>query len=169
MALNNPPHKSLQTHTDPTRSPEDSEPESGNEEEEEEERELEELELEVKQMANKILEYRATLPDQLMTTCTSLLLAHRPVLPDLSSGSDPGTSRDSNPGEQATTSSREPFPTEEDPKTVEKVRLLKDKMSNNISAMPIVLKRMKECMSKIEKLDSYNGTIHPAFKMKKTS
>lgn len=50
-----------------------------------------------------------------------------------------------------------------------KIQLLKDKISSNVSAMPIVLKRMKECISKIDKLDSNNGIIHPAFKRKKTS
>lgn len=59
--------------------------------------------------------------------------------------------------------------TEGDQKIAEKVRLLKDKISSNISAMPIVLKRMKECMSKIENLDSYDGIIHPVFKKQNTS
>ena len=58
---------------------------------------------------------------------------------------------------------------EQDQEIAEKLQLLKDKISSNVSAMPIVLKRMKECISKIDKLDSYNGIIHPAFKRKKTS
>lgn len=50
--------------------------------EEEEEEEVEKLEADVKEMAHKILEYRATLPDQLRTTLASALAAQRPVSPD---------------------------------------------------------------------------------------
>ena len=56
---------------------------------------------------------------------------------------------------------------DEERRTEEKIRLLKEKISSNISAMPIVVKRMKECISRIEKLDSCNGIIHPAFKKQK--
>jgi hypothetical protein len=49
---------------------------------EEEEEEVEKLEADVKEMAHKILEYRATLPDQLRTTLASALAAQRPVSPD---------------------------------------------------------------------------------------
>lgn len=48
----------------------------------------------------------------------------------------------------------------------DKIQLLKAKLSENASAMPIVLKRMQECISKIDKLDSENRIIHPAFKGK---
>ncbi|PQM35352.1 uncharacterized protein Pyn_37287 [Prunus yedoensis var. nudiflora] len=40
--------------------------------------ELEVLECEVKEMAEKILEYRATLPDQLKNTFASILAAQKP-------------------------------------------------------------------------------------------
>ena len=46
-----------------------------------EDSDLEGLESELKQMAHKILEYRATLPDQLKSTLLSLLEAQRPILP----------------------------------------------------------------------------------------
>ena len=67
-------------------------------EDEEEAEELEQLETQVKQMAKKILEYRATLPDQLKTTLALLLSSQRPILPDCDSGSDPGPSGELNPG-----------------------------------------------------------------------
>lgn len=57
----------------------------------------------------------------------------------------------------------------EEQKTAEKVSLLKTKISSNAAAMPTVLKRMKECIARIEELDSYNGIIHPAFKKKRPS
>ena len=52
----------------------------------------------------------------------------------------------------------------------EKIRLLKQKISNNASMMLVVLKRMKDCMARIDNLDSCNGIIiHPAFKRKRSS
>lgn len=51
--------------------------------------ELERLECDLKGMAHKILEYRATLPDQLKSTLLSTLDAHRPFLPQLNPGSSP--------------------------------------------------------------------------------
>lgn len=57
--------------------------------------ELEVLECEVKEMAEKILEYRATLPDQLKNTFASILAVQQPVFLN---GSDPGTSGAPNSG-----------------------------------------------------------------------
>lgn len=63
---------------------------------EEEEEENEELERDVKQMAEKLLQYRTTLPDHLRSTFSSVLTAQRPVLPPpsestLSGAPIPGT------------------------------------------------------------------------------
>ncbi|KAF9668953.1 hypothetical protein SADUNF_Sadunf14G0057100 [Salix dunnii] len=152
------------------RSPEKPESESDIEEEDEEMEKLEKLETEVKQMAKKILEHRTTLPDQLKTTVASLLSSQRPILPHFDSSSDPGPSGELNPDSGGQdTSRRVLLLTEEDRKTAEKTHLLKEKISSNASAMPVVLKRMKDCISKIDKLYSYNGSIHPAFKKKRTS
>ena len=46
--------------------------------------ELETLESDVNQMAQQILEYRASLPDQLKTTLASVLAAQRPIIPEIS-------------------------------------------------------------------------------------
>ncbi|XP_027352724.1 uncharacterized protein LOC113863366 [Abrus precatorius] len=120
-----------------------------------EDSEIERLESDLKQMAHKILDYRATLPDQLNATLRSVLDAHRPFLPP--AALEPNVSRE------------ECSSTQEDPETAEKLKLLNEKISSNCSAMPIVLKRMKDCIARIEKLDSYNAAIiHPAFKRKKT-
>lgn len=48
--------------------------------------ELEQLECDLKEMAHKILEYRATLPEQFKSTLLSVLDAQRPFLPQLNSG-----------------------------------------------------------------------------------
>ncbi|XP_034926330.1 uncharacterized protein [Populus alba] len=82
------------------RNPEKPESKFEDEAEEEEGEELEQLETQVKQMAKKILEYRATLPDQLKTTLALLLSSQRPILPDCDSGSDPGPSGELNPDRQ---------------------------------------------------------------------
>ncbi|KAF3441344.1 hypothetical protein FNV43_RR15258 [Rhamnella rubrinervis] len=124
--------------------------------------ELEKLEMEVKEMAQKILQYRATLPDQLKDTLASVLAAHRPVFPE---GSEPGTSGDPKPGQVPYDNGT--FLEDGDHATSEKIQLLKAKLSDNASAMPIVLKRMQECISQIDKLDSKNRIIHPAFKGKR--
>lgn len=57
--------------------------------------ELEALESDVKQMAQKILEYRETLPDRLKSTLASILAAQRPLVPVVP---DPGSSQTTNPG-----------------------------------------------------------------------
>ncbi|KAK9273156.1 hypothetical protein L1049_017963 [Liquidambar formosana] len=140
----------------------------GSSEDETELQEVEMLESQVKQMAHKILHYRKTLPDQLKTTFSSILAAQRPLLPLPESGSEPGPSGDPIPGAHIEPG-KGAILAEEDQNSAEKICLLKQKISSNISAMPIVLKRMNECISMIDKLDSYNEIVHPAFKRKRTS
>ncbi|XP_048333626.2 uncharacterized protein LOC107404887 [Ziziphus jujuba] len=125
--------------------------------------ELDRLEMEVKEMAQKILHYRATLPNQLKDTLASVLAAQRPVLPH---GSDPCPSGDPKPGQVI--SNNGALLAEEDQETAKKIQLLKAKIAHNVSVMPFVLKRMKECISKIDQLDCQNNRIiHPAFKGKR--
>ena len=50
--------------------------------------ELEELEADVKDMAQKLLHYRTTLPVQLKSTFTSILSSQRPPFLEFVSGSD---------------------------------------------------------------------------------
>ncbi|XP_058764847.1 uncharacterized protein LOC131638314 [Vicia villosa] len=109
--------------------------------------ELEKLEHELKKMAHKIQEYRETLPDQLKSTLISVLDDQRPLLPQI------------NPF-----ALEQNISSEENPETAEKLKLLNEKISSNRSAAPIVLKRMKDCIAKFEKLDSAN--ILPGFKRK---
>ncbi|KAL8114182.1 uncharacterized protein LOC141666426 [Apium graveolens] len=133
------------------------------------ERELENLESDVNEIATKIAEHRDTLPNHLTSTLASLLSAQRPVLStSLHFGLDPGPSAHSASADtgrpvELATSLRQ---TEEDKEYAEKIQLLKQKLSSNAFSMPNVLKRMKECISRIDKLDSCNGVIHPAFKRK---
>ncbi|KAJ8748933.1 hypothetical protein K2173_013369 [Erythroxylum novogranatense] len=166
MALNNPHPKVLECDVI-GRSTEVAEAKEEEEKEEEdiEEKELEDLESEVKLMAKKILEYRATLPSQFKTTLASLLSSQRSVI---GLDTEPGPSGGSNPGSEARVeTSKAAVPLIDDETTREKVRLLKGKISSNVSAMPVLIRRMKECLSRIENLGSSNGTIHPAFKRKR--
>ncbi|KAH7577897.1 hypothetical protein JRO89_XS01G0313200 [Xanthoceras sorbifolium] len=192
MALNDPT-KTLETRVETRGS------ECGSGESDCEEVELEKLESDVKQMAQKILEYRTTLPDQLKNTFALILSAQRPALPGIEFVSEPGPSGEHNTASVALPSllvlrllfhfvikgsnqsysyysdsgghveSKGTTLVSEEQKTADKILLLKEKISSNVSAMPIVLKRVKECIYKIDKLDSYNGIIHPAFKKKKPS
>ncbi|KAG8477423.1 hypothetical protein CXB51_030377 [Gossypium anomalum] len=135
---------SLETRIDSRRA--ESEPDS--------EEDLEELESDVKKMAEKILEYRSAIPDQLKTTLASVLSSQAP---DFSGIDEAGSSGERNPDSE----DRE-LDTEKRMK--EKIQLLKEKISSNISAMPVLVNRMKECISRIEELDSGDSVIHPAFK-----
>ncbi|OVA06740.1 hypothetical protein BVC80_8729g16 [Macleaya cordata] len=131
-------------------------------------------------MAESILHYRETLPNQLKQTFASLLLAQRPPIPPVvddaflppSQTALPGTliaARAPNPGvEDNLKSSKVALLGEEDPETAEKIRLLKFKIASNVSIMPVVLKRMNDCISMIDKLDTGYANIHPAFKRKRT-
>lgn len=133
--------------------------------------EVEKLEADVTQMAQKILEYRTTLPDQLKSALASSLVAQRPPLPThLPHGSEPGPSGCTNPDAGGPIElGKRPPQAEEDHDTAEKTRLLKQKISSNASALPVLLKRMKECISRIESRESCNEFIPPLFKRKKTS
>ncbi|CAN0824786.1 hypothetical protein LINGRAHAP2_LOCUS214 [Linum grandiflorum] len=136
-----------------------------------EEEELDGLAEEVQQMANKIQEYRATLPDQLKTTLASLLSSQRTLVPEIDS-SGPGPSGEPAPeSRQVETRTGALRSEEEDRQTGEKVKLLKDKLAKNASSMPMVMKRMKDCMSKIDMLESSSSEpqIHPVFRKKRDS
>ncbi|XP_022865655.1 uncharacterized protein LOC111385489 [Olea europaea var. sylvestris] len=142
-------------------------------EEEDEEEEVLKLEEEVEQIAQKVLEYRTTLPNQLNSTLASLFSSQRPIIPPTSlseDGSEPGPESEAghNPGVPVE-SNRMASLVGEDQEEAEKIQLLIQKISSNASTMHIVLKRMKDYMARIDKLESSNGIIHPAFKRKRTS
>ncbi|OIW01120.1 hypothetical protein TanjilG_25228 [Lupinus angustifolius] len=116
---------------------------------------IETLESDIKQMAHKLLQYRSTLPDQLNNTLVSLLATHRPHFPQPSAL-------------ELNICSGENSSAPEDQEIAKKVKLLNEKISSNCSAMPVVLKNMKDCIAKFDKLDSYNAIVHPAFKRKRS-
>ncbi|KAI9110040.1 hypothetical protein K1719_019081 [Acacia pycnantha] len=127
--------------------------------------ELEKLESDVKQMAQEIMERRSTLSEQLKSTLALVLAAQRPLVPEFSDVGHPEAPNSG--GSEQGILMRQKLSDVEDPETAKKVQLLKEKMSSNASVMPVVLKRMKDCIARIEKLDSHNVIIHPAFKRRK--
>ncbi|KAL0712319.1 hypothetical protein Bca4012_019297 [Brassica carinata] len=139
----------------------ESESESEWEHEVVDEGELEKLESEVREMAKKIGEYRKTLPDHLRNTLDSALSSsHRP---NTASGSDPLPSS----YERLTIAPETQAPLRlgtEEQDCEQKMIQLKDIVSRNAANMPKVVKRVRECIDTIHKLDSLDGrTIHPAF------
>ncbi|XP_010427101.1 PREDICTED: uncharacterized protein LOC104712005 [Camelina sativa] len=109
---------------------------------------LENLESEVKQMAKKISEYRQTLPDLLRNTLDSALSSLVPVIPNV----------------DAETQASVVVGTEVEQDCREKMIRLKEIMSRNAANIPKVVKRMRDCIERMDKLDSLDvTTIHPAF------
>lgn len=49
----------------------------------------------------------------------------------------------------------------------EKMIQLKERMSRNAENIPKVVKRVRECIEGINKLDSLDGTIHSAFRRRR--
>ncbi|XP_011093143.1 uncharacterized protein LOC105173171 [Sesamum indicum] len=141
-----------------------------------EEEEVLKLEEEIEQMAQKALEYRTTLPDQLISTLSSLLAFQRPVLPTylIDEVAEPETRTPPAPDSEAGVSqgaAREDMglSATDGPEEAEKIQLLKQKISSNASALPVILNRMKQYMARIDKFESSSGIIHPAFKRKRNS
>ncbi|KAL1532696.1 hypothetical protein AAHA92_32671 [Salvia divinorum] len=120
------------------------------------EQEVLKLEDELEEIAQKLLDYRINLSGQ-CRLFSSLLESQRLLLPGPDADAQ-GLMRD-NAG----------LPVMADSVEAEKLQLLKQKISSNASAMPVVLNRLKEYMATIDALDSSNRIIHPAFKMKETS
>ncbi|ESQ37703.1 hypothetical protein EUTSA_v10029047mg [Eutrema salsugineum] len=121
---------------------------------------LEKLESDVRQMAKKISDYRQTLPDHLRNTLDSAISSHRPVLRNIGSGSGPL------PPSRLTIAETEVAKVvmgSQEQDSAEKMVELKERMSRNAANIPKVVKRVRECIEGIHKIDSFDGTIHPAF------
>ncbi|KAL9260656.1 hypothetical protein AKJ16_DCAP15797 [Drosera capensis] len=138
--------------------------------------ELEELEEEVKEMTQKLRHYRSTLPSQFSDTAASILAAQRPLLGFLDLDSGPGSNEhkkgefhaDSNEGIPGTAgpNAATDVSAAEDGEITDELHELTEKISRNVLAIPILLKRLHECISRIDKL-GHPDEIHPAFKRKK--
>ncbi|CAA0813621.1 Unknown protein [Striga hermonthica] len=140
-----------------------------------EEDEVLKLEEEVQQMAQKIFEYRAILPDQFSSTLRSVLASGKPVLMTRldDEGTGPATPvlpwLDSEAGVcRGLRRENTELPVAEDMEEDDKIQLLQQKISSNTVVLPAVLNRMKEYMARIDKLESSDLIIHPAFKRKST-
>ncbi|KAL8139180.1 hypothetical protein V2J09_005181 [Rumex salicifolius] len=97
---------------------------------EELEAEVEKLEEEVKEMAHKLSSYRSTFPDQLRSGLATVLASQRPQFPVLDRESEPASA--SGVGQEAGChgeSSEAVTAAEEDEETIERIRLIKEKIS----------------------------------------
>lgn len=56
---------------------------------------------------------------------------------------------------------------EADQAMLEKLDIFKAKIASNVATMPVILKRLNECIARIDKLDQYNVNIHPVFRRKR--
>ncbi|KAK9742970.1 hypothetical protein RND81_03G208500 [Saponaria officinalis] len=128
------------------------------EEEEDEEEKL--VVEEVTKMADIVMEYRSTLPHHLNSTLSSLFVSLRSSL-SLSSDLDFFLGEESCSGN----SNRESAAANGETTTAD-VKLINEKICCNISALPKVLKRMNECISRIDRFVSPDEIVHPTFKRK---
>ncbi|WOL07170.1 hypothetical protein Cni_G15908 [Canna indica] len=129
------------------------------EDEEEEEQQIQELEREVREMGRRILDARRTIPDRLLQTLSSRLLAGRPILPpqtltDIVRGEMPAPSHESH---------EKSLPTGADQRMNEKLLVLRAKAESNISAIPLILKRINDCILRIEELENCDVNVHSVF------
>ncbi|CAN4097430.1 unnamed protein product [Withania somnifera] len=130
------------------------------------EEEIQQLEEQVHEMAEKIVDYRTTIPAQLKTILHSILATERPLFDTQGPQSQPGCSN------HPSTSDVEGCGASlagEVQKEAEKAQLLKQKITSNASAIPVVMNRMKESMTRIDKLQCSSKVIHPAFKRGRTA
>ncbi|KAJ0970179.1 hypothetical protein J5N97_023056 [Dioscorea zingiberensis] len=119
-----------------------------------EEREVQELEREIKDLAQRILDSRRSMPDRLAQALTSRLVALRPLLPSITIPEMAGQSQLSEPLAGA------------DQGMLDKLHTFTEKTSQNVATMPILLKRINDCIARINKLDECNVDIHSVFKQK---
>ncbi|KAJ4746680.1 hypothetical protein LUZ62_081085 [Rhynchospora pubera] len=120
-----------------------------------EEVEIEELKSELNEMAQRIINYRKTVPDLLANALRSNLAAQRPVDP---SSLEVTSSTEINKTEEGL------FP--EDVGIKEKMRELREKTERNLAAIPNQLKRLKECIEKLTEIEQLSVNVHPIFKIK---
>ncbi|XP_010918564.1 uncharacterized protein [Elaeis guineensis] len=141
-------------------------------EEDEEEREIQELEKEVGEMARRLLDFRGTIPDRLMEAFSSRLVAQRPLFsPQIGATSAPSeTLVGADSGADVRVESQLNGGTslaEADQLMLGKLNIFRAKTASNIAAMPVILKRLNECIARIDKFDQYNANIRPVFKRKR--
>ncbi|KAJ3706761.1 hypothetical protein LUZ61_010466 [Rhynchospora tenuis] len=120
-----------------------------------EEVEIEKLKSELYEMAQKIIDYRKTVPDLLAKALKSNLAAQRPVDP---SSLEVAASIEINKTEEGLFS--------EDEGIKEKLCVLREKSERNLAAIPNQLKRLKECVEKITEIEQFSVNVHPIFKIK---
>ncbi|KAF8087168.1 hypothetical protein N665_0596s0019 [Sinapis alba] len=111
--------------------------------------ELEKLESEVREMAKKIAEYRKTLPEHLRDTLDSALSSSDPL---------PSSSQ-----RLLTLAAGDTGSEEQEEECEQKMIQLKDIVSRNAANLPKVVKRVRDCVHKLDSFDGRRTIHHPAF------
>ncbi|URE05730.1 hypothetical protein MUK42_21191 [Musa troglodytarum] len=133
-------------------------------EEEDENGDIQELEREVSEMGRRILDARRSIPDRLLEALSSSLLTQRPVLPPQALiGTDAGTTELQAPSSESNWGN---VLANADQRLLEKLLVLRAKTETNISTMPVILKRINDCIVKIEELEKCHVNVHPVFNKK---
>ncbi|XP_031483527.1 uncharacterized protein LOC116252987 [Nymphaea colorata] len=124
------------------------------------------LEEEVREMGERILSYRRTVPEQLKVAIGSFLVTSRPDLTRFGGGAD-DVAMEGAESTEPERSSNEASLSTGDQETSEKLSLIKTRISRNISSIPIILTRLKTCIERIDKLEGYKLETHIAFKRRR--
>ncbi|KAI4372349.1 hypothetical protein MLD38_010591 [Melastoma candidum] len=123
--------------------------------------EVEKLEADVAELADRIIRYRRTVPEQLKEAFSSLTSSESW---DFSSPSEAGDGANASVGGEMTGLGTSSHYSRDDEAIKEKLELLKRKTLANASAMEPLLKRMRDCISRIGSLNSSEDSVHPVFK-----
>ncbi|KAI4371548.1 hypothetical protein MLD38_019770 [Melastoma candidum] len=119
--------------------------------------EVEKLVADVAVLADRIVRYRRTIPEQLKEAFASLT-----SLESWDSPSEAGGGGSASRGEKMLGLGTSSLPSWDEEATEVKLELLKRTTILNASAMEPLLKRMRNCISGIGSLNSAEDSIHPA-------
>ncbi|XP_020679401.1 uncharacterized protein LOC110097384 [Dendrobium catenatum] len=144
-----------------------------NKDEDEDEMQIEALEREVKEMAQKIVDFRSSIPERLgdIVSSASLALLRPKLSLVLASAASQNTGSESRPhsvidGPQTELPGDSPL-TEAGEREHEKLVYLRKKAMSNIATAPVILKRVNECLARINKIERNNVNIPSSFKRRK--
>ncbi|CAA6655583.1 unnamed protein product [Spirodela intermedia] len=132
-----------------------------------EEREIRDLEAEVNEMAERIQRSRRTVPGRLAEALSAQLAAQRPRIPSEGAvGLQDNSSQNETSGEAESDTGASSFP-ESDQEMQERLQTLRSKLRSNIDATPEILKRIKGCMERLNRIDQSSGAINPVFQKRR--
>ncbi|XP_020600286.1 uncharacterized protein LOC110039530 [Phalaenopsis equestris] len=116
-------------------------------------------------MAQKIVHFRSTIPERLADIVSSASLALlRPELPLVLTSV---ASQSTGEGPQSELTGSSSSLSEAGEMELEKLYDLKKKAMSSMTEAPFILKRLNDCLARINKLEQNNVDIHSPFKRRK--